>query len=95
MVRLARMILASILLLASSCVFAEPININTADTTVLTQGMKGIGQAKAEAIIAYRNEHGGFKSVDELTNVKGIGEAILEQNRENLTIGTAPSAADK
>ncbi len=95
MVRLTRMILATILLLASSFVFAEPININTADTTVLTEGIKGIGQAKAEAIIAYRNQHGGFKTVDELMNVKGIGETILEQNRANLTVGTAPSAADK
>ena len=42
------------------------------------QTLPGIGEAKANAIVAYREEHGSFKTVDELTNVAGIGEKTLE-----------------
>lgn len=57
------------------------VNINTADAATLADGLKGVGLKKAEAIVAYRNEHGPFKSVDELVNVKGIGEKSLEKLR--------------
>ncbi len=86
MARLARTIIALFMLLASSFAFAELININTADAETLASGLKGVGQAKAEAIVAYRTQHGEFTSVDELVQVKGIGEKILEQNRSNLTV---------
>ncbi|MFC3115429.1 ComEA family DNA-binding protein [Cellvibrio fontiphilus] len=61
------------------------ININTADVAELTK-LKGIGIKKAEAIIAWREANGDFKSVDQLIEVKGIGEATLMQNRENIRI---------
>lgn len=61
------------------------VNINTADAQELTK-LKGVGEKKAEAIIAWRNENGGFKTVDDLLEVKGIGEATLEANRENISI---------
>ncbi len=86
MARLARTMIALFMLLASSFAFAELININTADAETLASGLKGVGQAKAEAIVAYRTQHGEFTSVDELVQVKGIGEKILEQNRSNLTV---------
>ena len=95
MVRPARMILALFLLLASSFAFAEPVNINTADATALAAGLQGIGMSKAEAIVAYRTEHGPFKSVDDLVQVKGVGDKTLEANRTNLTVGEAPSTATK
>jgi len=63
----------------------EAININTADAQELTK-LKGIGEKKAEAIIAWRKENGNFKTVDQLLEVKGIGEATLAQNRENIRI---------
>lgn len=63
----------------------EAININTADVQELTK-LKGIGVKKAEAIIAWREENGNFKTVDQLLEVKGIGEATLAQNRENIRI---------
>ena len=84
MARLTRMLIALFMLLVSSFAFADLININTADAETLASGLKGIGPAKAEAIIAYRTQHGGFTSVDELVQVKGVGEKILEQNRSNL-----------
>jgi competence protein ComEA len=65
---------------------ADSININTADKETLMSVIKGVGETKAEAIIAYRNENGDFKSVDELANVKGIGQTTVDKHREQLTI---------
>ena len=95
MVRPTRMILALFLLLVSSFAFAEPVNINTADAATLAAGLQGIGMSKAEAIVAYRTEHGPFHKVDDLVQVKGVGDKILEANRTNLTIGKVPSTAAK
>jgi len=61
------------------------ININTADVQTLTK-LKGIGPKKAEAIVAWREANGNFKTVDQLLDVKGIGEATLAANRENIRI---------
>ncbi|GGF83569.1 ComEA family DNA-binding protein [Paenibacillus aceti] len=54
------------------------ININTAGLAEL-QEIPGIGEKKAQAIIHYRNEHGSFQSVNDLTQVKGIGTKMLEK----------------
>lgn len=63
----------------------EQININTADVTTLTK-LKGVGVKKAEAIVAWRQAHGDFKNVEQIMDVKGIGSAIFEANRGNLSI---------
>lgn len=57
---------------------AEKININTASEEEL-QKLPGIGPAKAASIVAYRQKHGPFRSVDELDKVSGIGEKSLER----------------
>jgi len=62
------------------------IDVNTADAPTLQQELSGIGRAKAEAIIAYREANGPFASVDELLEIKGIGNALLERNRDKLVI---------
>ena len=62
------------------------VNINSADQATL-ESLPGIGPAKAEAIIKYRDEHGKFKSVDQLTEVKGIGQKSLENLREMIEVG--------
>lgn len=64
---------------------SKKININTAPASELVR-LKGIGEVKASAIIKYRNENGGFKSVDELINVSGIGEKTLEKIRDYVTV---------
>ena len=56
------------------------VNINTATPEEL-ELLPGIGEARAKAVIAMRKQRGGFKSVDELTDVKGIGDAALERLR--------------
>lgn len=71
---------------ADDAVVAKPININTADAQTLSQGLKGVGPSKAKAIIAYRESYGAFKSVDELTEVKGIGQSLLTRNRDLIVL---------
>ena len=86
-------LLALLLAFATAPAFAaEPVNINTADAAVLSTKITGIGPAKAEAIVAYRKEHGPFKSVDELANVKGIGLKTVEKIRDQLTVGAGGAA---
>lgn len=62
------------------------VNINEADAATLTRELNGIGPAKAQAIVDYREEQGAFVSVDELLEVKGIGVATLEKLRSQLTV---------
>ncbi len=61
------------------------ININQADAKSLSQ-LKGIGEKKAENIVAYRNKNGSFKSVEDLEHVKGISPSIIKENKDNLKI---------
>lgn len=70
---------------ASKAVIQQTININTADVETLTQ-LKGIGTKKAEAIIAWREQNGGFTSVEQLLEIKGIGAATLDANRQKIQI---------
>ncbi|ASV37509.1 competence protein ComEA [Pseudomonas sp. NS1(2017)] len=62
------------------------VNLNAADAETLRRDLFGIGAAKAKAIVAYRESNGPFTAVDELLEVKGVGKALLEKNRERLTI---------
>jgi competence protein ComEA len=64
----------------------ELININTADIATLAT-LTGISSKKAKDIIDYRQANKGFKTVDELANVHGIGKKTLETNRARLTVG--------
>lgn len=72
---------------ASLTAFAEPVDINTANAMTISKNLKGIGIKKAEAIVAYRDKHGKFKSVDDLAKVKGIGKKTIAMNKANLVLG--------
>ncbi|MEN5201185.1 helix-hairpin-helix domain-containing protein [Pseudomonas wadenswilerensis] len=65
---------------------AAKLDLNQADAATLQSTLTGIGKTKAEAIIAYREEHGAFTSVDELLEIKGIGKALLDRNRDKLSV---------
>lgn len=62
------------------------ININSADAATLAQALQGVGEQKANAIVAHRKKHGPFKSVEALDQVKGIGEKTVEKNRARITL---------
>ena len=61
-----------------------PININTADETTLMM-LKGIGEAKAKAIIEYRQEQ-PFETIEDIMNVSGIGEKTFEDNKHRIIV---------
>lgn len=65
---------------------AFPVNINTASAEEL-QTLPGIGKTRAEAIVAYREEHGPFTFVEDLRGVSGIGEGILASIMDYITVG--------
>jgi competence protein ComEA len=66
---------------------AAPVDINSADAATLARELKGVGDAKAATIVEYRRTHGGFKTVDDLALVKGIGAKLVERNRADLRLG--------
>ncbi len=66
--------------------FAGPVDVNTADAETISAALQGVGLSKALAIVDYRKAHGPFKSVDDLTLVKGIGERTVEINRANILL---------
>ena len=65
---------------------AQLVNINTADAATLAAGLRGVGLSRAEDIIRYRETYGPFGTVEELVDVKGIGQATLENNRAVITL---------
>ena len=62
------------------------VNINTADAQTLAVALDGVGASRAKAIVEYRDAHGPFRSVDDLAQVKGIGERVVDANRAHLTV---------
>jgi competence protein ComEA len=68
------------------------VDINTASQSEL-EVVKGLGPAKAKAIIDYREKNGGFKSLEELDNVKGFGKSSVGKLRGELTVTEAKSSA--
>lgn len=65
---------------------SDKVDLNQADASTLQRELTGVGEAKAKAIVAYRESNGPFSSIDELLEVKGIGKAILDKNREKLEV---------
>lgn len=93
---ISRLIGSLVLLFCLACpaVYAEKLNINTADVQMLADGMTGVGMKRAQDIVTYREQNGMFESIEDLINVKGIGPKTLEANRDNLTLEN-PEQADK
>lgn len=70
--------------IAAASPSGDTVNINTADANELST-LKGIGPALSQRIIDYRNEHGAFKSIDEIKNVSGIGEKKFAAFKDKIT----------
>ena len=78
-------ILASMALMFNAAL-AAPVNINQADATEIAMALKGIGMKKAEAIVAYRHQIGAFTSVEQLLEVKGIGEKMVSKIQQDILL---------
>ena len=70
----------------ASAAWAGPVSINSADAATIARELKGIGLAKAQAIVEYRLKHGPFRTADELASVRGIGQRTIENNRADIRI---------
>ena len=79
---LATLVLAASLVMPAFA--ATPVNINKADATTIAKSLDGIGQSRAKAIVAWRDAHGPFKKVEDLSQIKGIGKNTLERNRDAI-----------
>lgn len=89
---MTRQLLAGLIAgLLSVCALAA-VNINTAQQAEL-ETLKGIGPAKAKAIVDYRGKNGPFKTVDDLEKVSGIGRATLDKIRPEVSLGGPAPAA--
>jgi competence protein ComEA len=64
----------------------QQVNINDADASTIADMLIGVGASRATAIVKYREEHGRFTSLEQLLEVKGIGESTLMDNREKISI---------
>ncbi len=74
------------LLSVSNALLAAQVNINSADAETLAKELSGIGQNKAAAIVAYREQNGPYENVEDLARVKGIGKSTVEKNRAQIIL---------
>lgn len=72
-----------VLLMALAIAMFAKVDINSADVKTL-QALKGVGEKKAEQIVEFRKKNGEFKSVDDLKKVSGIGQKILDDNKNEI-----------
>jgi len=68
--------------------FAGQVDVNTADAETIAAELNGVGLSKAKAIVEYRAKHGPFRTVDDLSLVKGIGERTVDKNRSDIQVST-------
>lgn len=90
---LSALLLSAFLAAGAQAASPEKVDINNADAATLDRVLDGVGPSKAAAIVAHRKQHGAFRSADDLAEVKGIGLALVEQNRDRITVGGAGARA--
>ncbi len=94
--RSARWIIQALILsLLPAFSWAGPVDINKADAATLARELNGIGMSRAQAIVAYREKNGAFKSAEDLLKIKGIGAKVVETNRANIRLERAPAGGAK
>jgi competence protein ComEA len=64
----------------------QSVNINKADADTLASKLSGVGIRRAKAIVNYRSTYGPFLTVDDLIEVKGVGQSVLDKNRDRITL---------
>jgi competence protein ComEA len=83
-----------LLLLGPTALLAGPVNVNTADAVTLAAELDGVGPALAEAIVRDRETNGKFETPEALTRVKGVGQHILDMNKDNILVGEPDQKAE-
>jgi competence protein ComEA len=83
---MSKLIQALIVTLMPALVLAGPVDINSADAATIAKELHGIGLSRAQAIVAYREKNGAFRSADDLRKIKGIGAKVLEKNRAFIKV---------
>lgn len=79
-------LLAALVAVFPAGLLAGPVDLNTADAETIARELNGVGSARAQAIVDYRDEYGAFESEEDLLNVAGIGRHILDVNRANIRL---------
>ena len=74
--------------------FATPVDVNTADAKTIADSLSGIGLKKAQAIVDYRAKNGEFKTINDLTQVSGIGAKTIEKNKNDILLAAPAASAD-
>ena len=80
-----------LLVIGTARVSAGPVDINSADAETLAAELTGVGPVLAAEIVRDREANGAYTSADELTRVKGVGQRIVEMNRENILTSKEPA----
>jgi competence protein ComEA len=97
--KIKSLFLATLLSVASFSVSAETVNLNKADAAALDYYLSGVGEVRSKEIVKYRDEHKKFKSIEEVKDVKGIGEVIYNKIKSSLSLTSgvvsAPAKAIK
>lgn len=87
MARLSMFLLLALAIAVGVQAEEERVDVNTADAETIAQVLVGVGQSKAEAIVAYREENGRFEDLEDLARVRGIGEATIKRNESRISLG--------
>ena len=77
---------AAAALFATTAMAGNPVNVNSASAEEIAEGLDGVGQSKAQAIVEYRDANGPFGSPEALMAVKGIGQATVDKNEEFILL---------
>jgi competence protein ComEA len=83
---LLALVLVSVLGIQPASAEPDSVNVNTADAATIAEVLQGVGMSRAEAIVAYRDQHGEFADVYDLANVKGIGDRTVELNEDRIRL---------
>ena len=86
MLTLRAFLLTFVIAFANSAFAEQAVDVNSATASEIAEAMTGIGLKRAEAIVAFREKNGRFRSLDDLVLVKGIGASTLDKNRDRISV---------
>ena len=79
-------VLACLLAFGFAATGAEPIDINSADAKTIAAAIDGVGEKRAQAIVAYRESNGPFVTIDDVVKDRGVGQKTVDASRAKLQV---------